>query len=114
MTDEIYQHIDVREEGKTNAFSLGNSLWIATEEFEDLDEIIARQDTIDIELLNLDIFYYHFSCRHINPMAALTRDILGFKYYRADTEGGNRQKCEQMIQVKTSMIKMVRHHWCHQ
>ena len=45
MTDEIYQHIDVREEGKTNAFSLGNSLWIATEEFEDLDEIIARQDT---------------------------------------------------------------------
>ena len=40
-------------------------------------------------------------------MAALTRDILGFKYYRADTEGGNRQKCEQMIQVKTSMIKMV-------
>ena len=44
MTDEIYQHIDVREEGKTNAFSLGNSLWIGTEEFEDLDEIIARQD----------------------------------------------------------------------
>ncbi len=42
MTDEIYQHIDVREEGKTNAFSLGNSLWIGTEEFEDLDEIIAR------------------------------------------------------------------------
>ena len=45
VTDEIYQHIDVREEGKTNAFSLGNSLWIGTEEFEDLDEIIARQDT---------------------------------------------------------------------
>ena len=42
MTDEIYQHIDVREEGRTNAFSLGASLWIATEEFEDLDEIIAR------------------------------------------------------------------------
>ena len=42
VTDEIYQHIDVREEGKTNAFSLGASLWIATEEFEDLDEIIAR------------------------------------------------------------------------
>ena len=51
VTDEIYQHIDVREEGKTNAFSLGNSLWIATEEFEDLDEIIARQDTRHIELL---------------------------------------------------------------
>ena len=47
VTDEIYQHIDVREEGKTNAFSLGNSLWIGTEEFEDLDEIIARQDAED-------------------------------------------------------------------
>ena len=39
-------------------------------------------------------------------MAALTRDILGFKYYRADTEGGNRQKCEQMIQVKANTVKM--------
>ena len=38
-------------------------------------------------------------------MAALTRDILGFKYYRADTEGGNRQKCEQMIQVKATTRK---------
>ena len=39
-------------------------------------------------------------------MAALTRDILGFKYYRADTDGGNRQKCEQMIQVKANTVKM--------
>ena len=39
-------------------------------------------------------------------MAALTRDILGFKYYRAETEGGNRQKCEQMIQVKSRTVKM--------
>ena len=37
-------------------------------------------------------------------MAALTRDILGFKYYRADTEGGNRQKCEQMIQVSVDIM----------
>ena len=76
VTDDIYQHIDVKEEGKANAFSLGSSLWIGTEEFEDLDEIIAR---------------------HINPMASLTRDILMFKYYRAETEGGSRPKCEQMI-----------------
>ena len=107
MTDEIYQHIDVREEGKTNAFSLGNSLWIATEEFEDLDEIIARQDAEHfIEYLETHCCCCesgkYFSFRHINPMAALTRDILGFKYYRADTEGGNRQKCEQMIQVNAS------------
>lgn len=28
VTDGIMQHIDVREEGKENAFSLGSSLWI--------------------------------------------------------------------------------------
>ena len=43
-------------------------------------------------------------------MAALTRDILGFKYYRAETEGGNRQKCEQMIQVKSRTVKMFQFH----
>lgn len=26
--DDVLQHIDVREEGKENAFSLGRSLWI--------------------------------------------------------------------------------------
>jgi len=61
VTDKIYQHIDVREEGKENAFSLGSSLWIGSEEFEDLDEIIAR---------------------HINPMASHTRDVLAYKYYK--------------------------------
>ena len=40
-------------------------------------------------------------------MAALTRDILGFKYYRADTEGGNRQKCEQMIQVSVDIMQAI-------
>ena len=76
VTDDIYQHIDVREEGKVNAFSLGRGLWIGTEEFEDLDEIIAR---------------------YINPMASLSRDILTFKYFRSDTEGGSRPLCEQII-----------------
>lgn len=28
VTDNIYQHIDIRETGKENAFSLGQSLWI--------------------------------------------------------------------------------------
>jgi 3-dehydroquinate synthetase len=31
VADSIYQHIDVREEGKENAFSLGHTLWINTE-----------------------------------------------------------------------------------
>ena len=31
VTDDILQHVDVREEGKENAFSLGQSLWIDSE-----------------------------------------------------------------------------------
>ena len=70
-----YQHIDVREEGKANSFSLGQSLWIGNEEFEDLDKIIAR---------------------HINPTASHSRDILSFKYFRTDKDGGSKTKCEAM------------------
>ena len=65
VTDGIHQHIDVLEKNKINAFSLGQSLWIGNEEFEDLDEIIAR---------------------HINPMASHARDLLNFKYY-SDSQG---------------------------
>lgn len=38
----IYSHVDIKEEGKENAFSLGKTLYIGTEEFEDLDEIIGK------------------------------------------------------------------------
>ncbi|XP_044731246.1 transcription elongation factor SPT6 isoform X2 [Chrysoperla carnea] len=75
VADNIYQHVDIREEGKANAFSLGSSLWIGGEEFEDLDEIIAR---------------------YVNPMAAHARDLLYFKYYR-DTGGGLRDKMEELL-----------------
>ncbi|XP_050409437.2 transcription elongation factor SPT6 [Patella vulgata] len=78
VTDGILQHIDVREEGKENAFSLGRSLVIGNEEFEDLDEIIAR---------------------HVQPMAALARDIIGFRYYR-DSEGGKRDILEKTLMVE--------------
>ncbi|CAB1347925.1 unnamed protein product [Coregonus sp. 'balchen'] len=36
VADGIYQHIDVREEGKENAFSLGHTLWINTEKMEEV------------------------------------------------------------------------------
>lgn len=75
VADNVYQHIDVHEKGKVNAFSLGRSLWIGTEEFEDLDEIIAR---------------------HITPMASNARELLRFRYYR-DTDGGNIEKAEQIL-----------------
>lgn len=75
VCEDVYQHIDVREEGKENTFSLGSSLWIGNDEFEDLDEIIAR---------------------HITPMAAYSRDLLGYKYYRS-AAGGMRDKMEELL-----------------
>ncbi|XP_076670314.1 transcription elongation factor SPT6 isoform X2 [Andrena cerasifolii] len=75
VTENIYQHIDIREEGKENTFSLGRSLWIGNEEFEDLDEIIAR---------------------HINPMAAYVAELLDFKYYKSSLEG-IKDKAEEIL-----------------
>ncbi|KAK1116660.1 hypothetical protein K0M31_018202 [Melipona bicolor] len=75
VTNNIYQHIDVKEEGKENAFSLGRSLWIGDEEFEDLDEIIAR---------------------YINPMAAYVLELLDFKYYKPSIEG-IKDKAEEIL-----------------
>lgn len=75
VCDEVYQHIDVREEGKENTFSIGSSLWIGNEDFEDLDEIVAR---------------------HITPMAAYARDLIGYKYY-SSVAGGLRDKMEELL-----------------
>ncbi|XP_067032168.1 transcription elongation factor SPT6-like [Acropora muricata] len=74
VDEGVYQHVDVREEGKENAFSLGRSLWIDSEEFEDLDEIIAR---------------------HVQPMASFAREILNHKNYRA--VDGNKTKLEEIL-----------------
>ncbi|XP_046892038.1 transcription elongation factor SPT6-like [Hypomesus transpacificus] len=82
VADCIYQHIDVREEGKENAFSLGHTLWINNEEFEDLDEITAR---------------------FVQPMAAFARDLLGHKYFQ-ECSGGDRKKMEEVL-VKSKKEK---------
>ena len=75
ITEDVHQHIDVREEGKENDFSLGQRLWIGDEEFEDLDEIIAR---------------------HINPMAAYASELLDFKYYKPNVVG-IKDKAEELL-----------------
>ncbi|GIX89469.1 transcription elongation factor SPT6 [Caerostris darwini] len=75
VADDITQHIDVIEEGKENDFSLGHSLIIDGESFEDLDEIIAR---------------------HIQPMAGYARDLLNFRYYTA-ANGGKREEVEKVL-----------------
>lgn len=80
VTDNIYQHVDILEKNKKDAFSLGQSLWIGKEEFEDLDEIISR---------------------YINPMAACARDLLNYKYYQ-HADGGKREKAEEIIRQEKS------------
>jgi transcription elongation factor SPT6 len=55
------QHVDVLEEKKLNEFSIGKRLIIEGEDFEDLDEILAR---------------------YIAPMVQYVREILAFKNYR--------------------------------
>ncbi|XP_039221449.1 transcription elongation factor SPT6 isoform X1 [Crotalus tigris] len=82
VCDNIYQHVDVREEGKENAFSLGATLWINTEEFEDLDEIVAR---------------------YVQPMASFARDLLSHKYYH-ECNGGDRKRLEELL-IKTKKEK---------
>uniref|UniRef100_A0AAJ7WJS1 Transcription elongation factor SPT6 n=1 Tax=Petromyzon marinus TaxID=7757 RepID=A0AAJ7WJS1_PETMA len=76
VAEGVSQHLDVREERKENPFSLGHSLWINGEEFEDLDEIIAR---------------------HVQPMASLARDLLSHKYYRESTGGDTRRCVEELL-----------------
>ncbi|KAH8335387.1 hypothetical protein KR074_000739, partial [Drosophila pseudoananassae] len=79
VTDDIFQHIDVREEGKENEYSLGRKLWIGTEQFEDLDEIIAR---------------------HITPMALAARELIHYRYYKPNTtpvNGNEFQFMERML-----------------
>ncbi|CAF3525255.1 unnamed protein product [Rotaria socialis] len=67
LVDGVLHNIDVIEKSKTNQFSLGKRLLIIdprtqeTEEFEDLDEILAR---------------------YIKPMANTVSDIVTHKYYR--------------------------------
>ncbi|XP_051159276.1 transcription elongation factor SPT6-like isoform X2 [Leptopilina boulardi] len=78
VIDNVHQHIDVKEEGKANDFSLGSRLWIGSEEFEDLDEIIAR---------------------HVNPMASYVSEVLDFKYYKSGIDG-MKDKAEEIIKAQ--------------
>ncbi|XP_045599264.1 transcription elongation factor SPT6 [Procambarus clarkii] len=75
VTEGICQHIDVLEQDKQNDFSLGQKLWIGNEEFEDLDEIIAR---------------------YISPMASNVRQILEYKYYK-ESIMGNKEKAAELL-----------------
>jgi hypothetical protein len=60
VNDHCFQHIDVLEEKKLNSFSVGKRLIIDGEDFEDLDEILARL---------------------VNPMAQYVREIMSHKNF---------------------------------
>ncbi|KFD47142.1 hypothetical protein M513_11992, partial [Trichuris suis] len=75
VADGIYQHISVREENKEHPYSLGKSLLIDDEVYEDLDEILFRR---------------------IQPMASSARELLSYKYYR-EANGGDRIVLEKAL-----------------
>ena len=57
----VYGHVDVLEDKKVNAFSIGKRLIVDGEDFEDLDEIVAR---------------------YVAPMAALVKEIATHKNFK--------------------------------
>jgi transcription elongation factor SPT6 len=81
-----YQHVDVLEEKKMNAFSVGKRLIIDGEDFEDLDEIIAR---------------------YINPMANYVREIMSHKNYQDlnDNSQNKRNGVEENMTLKNQNIE---------
>lgn len=86
VTDGICQHIDIQEQDKQNDFSLGQKLWIGSEEFEDLDEIIAR---------------------YITPMAVNVRQILEYKYYKESIAGSKEKAAELLKEEKKKNPKTI-------
>lgn len=86
VTNGVCQHIDVKEQDKRNDFSLGQKLWIGNEEFEDLDEILAR---------------------HVAPMAANVRQILDYKYYKESFMGSKEKAAEFLKEEKKNHPKNI-------
>jgi len=86
VTENIYQHIDVIEQDKQNHFSLGKKLWIGNQEFEDLDEILAR---------------------YISPLAANARQILEYKYYKESVMGDKNKAAEILKKEKEKNAKAI-------
>eukprot|EP01135_Chromosphaera_perkinsii_P004003 Nk52_evm16s266 gene=Nk52_evmTU16s266 len=65
VSEDLYQHVDVEEREKVNKFSIGQTLMIGDERYEDLDEIIAR---------------------YIQPMASYVQEMKDHDKYRTGTK----------------------------
>ena len=75
VSEDLYQHVDVEERDKVNKFSLGQTLMIGDERYEDLDEIIAR---------------------YIQPMAANIQEMKDYKYYRT----GSKEDMDTLLKIE--------------
>ena len=62
IDENIFQHIDIVEKNKPHTYSIGKSLWINNEEYEDLDEILAM---------------------YIGRMSVYLKEIRAHKYFRS-------------------------------
>lgn len=92
VVDNINQHINIREEGKDNAFSLGHQLFIDNEAYEDLDEIIAR---------------------YIQPMASFARELSNYKYFLKLPEGISEDKfLEEKLYIEKSISPCFPYRFC--
>jgi len=73
--DGITAHVDITEENKANAFSIGKKLFIDGEQYEDLDEILAR---------------------YVHPMASYAHEIISFKYF-IYADGAQKETLESLL-----------------
>ncbi|XP_031780062.1 transcription elongation factor SPT6-like [Nasonia vitripennis] len=82
VTDDVHQHIDVLEERKEQPYALGRTLRIGHEEFDDLDEILAR---------------------HVDSMAASVRELISFRReYYVPRVMGLKEKAEEILRDRQS------------
>uniref|UniRef100_A0A1I7XT04 Suppressor of Ty 6 homolog n=1 Tax=Heterorhabditis bacteriophora TaxID=37862 RepID=A0A1I7XT04_HETBA len=77
VAEGVVQNIDVEEKDKEQPFTLGKRLIIHGDEFEDLDEIIAR---------------------YIQPMASFAREIIQHKYFWENAIAEEREQIEAKLQ----------------
>ncbi|XP_044010097.1 transcription elongation factor SPT6-like [Aphidius gifuensis] len=84
VTDNVFHHIDIREEDKPNSFSVGRRLFIGEQEFDDLYEIMTN---------------------YVKPLAENAATIINYKYYKSSVLGSqvkadNILKKQQIINPK--------------
>ena len=85
VEEGIFQHILIEEQRQENSFSLGKTLVINKQEYEDLDEVIAT---------------------FIKPMALMVRELSQYKYYYQPTEDRTAIERDLLQQKMTNPSKI--------